>query len=161
MRPRLNRNQIPHASGRHKQCCLFPKNLCRTLLQPVHRRVFPVHVVPDLCFRHRPPHFRRRPRNGIAPQVHNIFQRRHFVWIAPHPALGNRSAHVSVSLRLLLHMLSALCGFRVQSKLLNSSEFHPRSPSPHQLHKHFIRNTQPRRSKPHHIPVSHHQSSRL
>src|SRR6266478_673634 len=71
MRPHFDANEIPHAPGGHKQRRLFPNNLCRALLQAVDRRVFPVNVIPDLRLRHRAPHFRRRPRHRIAPQVHH------------------------------------------------------------------------------------------
>src|SRR5580704_1743777 len=43
----------------------------------------------------------------------------------------------------------------------DSSEVHPRRPSPHQLHKHLVRNTQSRRRKSHYIASSFHQPRRL
>src|SRR5580693_8603266 len=43
----------------------------------------------------------------------------------------------------------------------NSVAFRPRSRSPHQFHKHLIRDTQPGRSKPHHVPAPLHQPRRL
>src|SRR5216683_137774 len=111
MRPHFDANEIPHAPGGHKQRRLFPKNLCRALLQAVDRRVFPVNVIPDLRLRHRAPHFRRRPRHRIAPQVHhtrlNLPRLHNLIRIHPLIPLRHCVAH------LLLFLVNGACPDRV------------------------------------------------
>src|SRR6266404_1074595 len=114
MRPHFDRDEIPHTSRRHKQRRFFPKNLRRPPLQPVDRRIFSIHVVADLGFRHRPPHFRRRPRHRIAPQVHhsrrNLAHLRQLVRVHPLIPLRHRITHI-VFLRALCAPLSVLILF--------------------------------------------------
>src|ERR1700674_1049740 len=98
MRPNLDRDQVPHAARRNEQRRFFPKNFRRAFLQPVDRRIFSVHVVPDLRLRHRPSHLRCRPRHRVAPQVDDPFHSLHVVRIAPHSRLCDCRAHVSISL---------------------------------------------------------------
>src|SRR5208282_400197 len=91
--PGFDGDQIPHASSRNKKGRLFPKNLRRAPFQPVDRRVFPIHIVPDDSLRHGTPHLRSRPRNRIASQIDNIIQWRYVVRITSHPTLGNSPSH--------------------------------------------------------------------
>src|SRR5580692_10266321 len=138
MSPGLNRNQIAHASGRNKKRRFFPENLSCPLLQPVHRRVFPVHIIPNRSLGHSPPHLQRRPRNRIAP----------------HPALSNRPSHRVCS----SSSPCALCHVCKKRRSILTAT-HPRLS--HQFHKHLVRNTQSSWSKPHHIPAPLHKSSCL
>src|SRR5713226_4664163 len=133
MRPHFDANEIPHAPRRHKQRRLFPKNLCRALLQAVDRRVFPVNVIPDLRLRHRPPHLRRRPRHRIAPQVHhsrrNLPRLRNLIRIHPLIPLRHCVAH------LFLFSVNGACPDRVgvpsvSSVLKASLNFNPIRPVP-------------------------------
>src|SRR5216683_6892598 len=98
MRPHFDANEIPHAPGGHKQRRFFAKNLRRTPLQPVDRRVLSVHVIPDLRLRLRPPHLRRRSRHRIAPQVHhsrrNLPRLRHLIRIHALIPLRHCVAHL-------------------------------------------------------------------
>src|SRR5258708_1363485 len=98
VRPHFDANQIPHAPRGNKQRRLFPKNLRRPFLQPVYCRVFSVHVIPNLRFRHRPPHLCSRPRHRVAPQVHhslwNLTRLPDLVRINPLISLRRRVTHV-------------------------------------------------------------------
>ena len=106
MRPNFDRNQVPHAPGRHKQRRLFPKNLRRPRLQPVHRRVFAIDIVPDLRLRHSPPHLRRRPRNRIAAQIHR-----------PTHWSPSIQLHHHIRLSISRHVLPLLCALCVLNEL--------------------------------------------
>src|SRR6267142_7105884 len=111
MRPHFDRDEIPHAARRHKQCRFFPEYFRRPPLQPVDRRIFSVYVVADLGFRHRPPHLRRRTRHRIAPQIHhlrrNLAHLRQLIRIHPLIPLRHRITHI-VFLRTLYAPLSVL-----------------------------------------------------
>src|SRR6266852_5852873 len=110
MRPHFDRDEIPHASRRHKQRRFFSENLRRPPLQPVDRRIFSIHVVADLCLRHRSPHLRRRPRHRIAPQIHrsrrNLAHVRQLIRIHPLIPLRHRVTHFRFSPCPLCSLLS-------------------------------------------------------
>src|SRR5260370_840256 len=149
MRPHLDGDEIPHAARGHKQRRLFPENLRRALLQLVDRRVFSVNVVANLGLRHRPPHLRRRPRHGIAPQIHH--SRRHpprlrnLIRIHPLIPLRHRVTHIllfsrprtnvvipSAARNLLLFIfvwvLCTFCNLCVKNLLLSELCVSPRTP---------------------------------
>ena len=72
LRVQPDRDLIAHRPGRHKQRRLAPKHLRRPRLQPVHRRIFAVHIVAHLGLSHRCPHLRRRPRHRVTSQVNQV-----------------------------------------------------------------------------------------
>src|SRR6267378_3030342 len=121
MRPHFDRDEIPHAARRHKQRRFFPENLCRPPLQPVDRRIFSIHVVADLGFRHRPPHLHRRTRHRIATQIHhsrrNLAHVRQLIRIHPLIPLRHRITHI----RFSPYPLRPLCLWVKLSFFLNLS----------------------------------------
>src|SRR5882724_5892669 len=180
MRPHFDRDEIPHASRRHKQRRFFPKNLRRPPLQPVDRRVFSVHVVADLGFRHRPPHLRRRTRHRIAPQIHhlrrNLAHLRQLIRIHSLIPLRHRITHIRFSPCCLCSLCSAFCALCVNSFLypvflcalvsalsFSASVLFPSLPNYflaslfHQFHKHFVGHRKPVTRQPHHPAIPLHQ----
>ncbi len=57
-RPRQGsqRGLVAHGARRHEQRGLLSEQRSRCLLEPIHRRILPVDIVPDLCGRHCLPH---------------------------------------------------------------------------------------------------------
>ena len=148
LRMQMNRDLVAHRSRRHKQRRLATKHLGRPSLQPVHRRVFPVHIVANLSSRHRRPHLRRRPRNRITPQINQ-----HIPFSSPigHPERSlahlrqtesKRSAASCHSLQNLLH------------PLLRSHNRSHQQPA-----ENLIRSHPPTGSQPHSTASLHHQPS--
>src|SRR6266436_4101656 len=123
MRPHLDPDKVPHAARGDKERRLFPKHFRRPPLQPVDCRVFSVHVIANPRLRHGPPHFHRRPRHRIAPQVHDALRnlsrhlRRHLIRTHPLIPFRHRIIHV-FSLLSNLCVLSVLC---VKSLFPNSA----------------------------------------
>src|SRR5580704_6506558 len=71
MSPQLDGDEVAHAARGHKHRRLFAKNLGRALFQPVDGGIFSVDIVSHLGVSHCPAHLQGRPRNRIAPQVHD------------------------------------------------------------------------------------------
>src|SRR5713101_4903588 len=129
MRPHFDRDEIPHASRRHKKRRFFPENLRRPPLQPVDRRVFSIHVVADLGFRHCPPHLRRRTRHRIAPQIdhfrRNLAYLRQLIRVHPLISLRHRITHIvclrALSSRLLCSSASSASRVIFFTHFINST----------------------------------------
>src|SRR5258708_3281872 len=95
MRPHLDGIQFHQAPGRSNQRRLFHKHLRRTPLQPVHRRIFPINIIPTLSRSHSSPHLRRRPSNRIATQIHHAIRRRSNPIQIHHHIRPSLSSHVT------------------------------------------------------------------
>ena len=61
-------DQIAHRAGGHINSRFAPEDFRGSLLQPVHRGVFAIDVIADLCLRHGAPHLRRGLGDGVAAQ---------------------------------------------------------------------------------------------
>ena len=67
--PDIDRDLVPHRSGRNEQGRLLAHVRGGDLLETANRRVFAEHVVTDLRLGHGPPHGGRRPGDGVGAKI--------------------------------------------------------------------------------------------
>ena len=65
-------HEVAHGPAGYEEPCLHPNPLGRKLLEPPGCRVALESVVADLGLVHGPPHFGRRLRYRVAPEVYTV-----------------------------------------------------------------------------------------
>ena len=68
-RVQVNRDLIPHGSGRHENCRFLAEGRRGLLLEPAHRWIFSEDVVTDFSFGHRAAHSGRRLGERVRSEI--------------------------------------------------------------------------------------------